>query len=269
MFDVGQAEAILLKLPSGRSVLVDAAGASGRFDIGDRVLVPALLARGVSRLETFILTHADVDHAGGGPNVIMDLRPARVLEGVAVAVHPDRNRVMHAASAGRASIESLRAGSTVTLDGVLLKVLHPPEPDWERQGVRNDDSLVIDVRFGAVSILLTGDAGEPVEPSIVNASAPAAIRILKVGHHGSRSGTSQALLDALRPAAALISVGRGNMYGHPSPVVVGRLRRGGVETFRTDDDGQIDLVTDGKTVEIETWNGRKWALTARQSRLPR
>ena len=180
LFDVGQAEAILLTLPSGRSVLIDAAGPSGRFDIGDRVLVPALLSRGVRRLDWLALTHADLDHAGGALSVIADLRPSRLLEGVEVPLHPDRNRLMQAAFARGASVESVRAGSSLMIDGVLLKVLHPPQPDWERQRVRNDDSLVIDVRFGSVSVLLTGDAGEPIEPLIAARVTSAPIRILKV-----------------------------------------------------------------------------------------
>jgi len=263
MFDVGQAEAIALRLPSGRSLLVDAAGSGGRFDIGDRVLVPALLARGITRLDLLAITHPDVDHLGGALGVVADLRPARLVEGIAPPLHPERNRLVSAALRSGASVESLRAGGSLMRDGVLLRVLHPPPPDWERQRVRNDDSVVIEVLFGSVSILLTGDAGAAVEPAIAAQLAPARLRILKVGHHGSRTSTSQAFLDAVRPAAALISAGRGNFYGHPSPVVLARLRAAHVETFRTDGDGQIDLVTDGRQVEIVTRGGRRWALAAR------
>ena len=263
MFDVGQAEAIALRLPSGRSLLVDAAGTTGRFDIGDRVLVPALLARGITRLDLLALTHPDVDHLGGGLAVVTDLRPARLVEGIAPPLNPERNRLASAALGRGASVESLRAGGSLLRDGVLLRVLHPPPPDWERQRVRNDDSVVLEVLFGSVSILLTGDAGTAVEPAIAAQLAPARLRILKVGHHGSRTSTSQAFLDAARPAAALISAGRGNFYGHPSPVVLARLRAAGVETFRTDWDGQIDLVTDGRQVEIVTRGGRRWAIAAR------
>jgi competence protein ComEC len=263
MFDVGQAEAMLLTLPSGRSLLVDAAGPPGRFDIGDRVLVPAIAARGVTRLDWFALTHADLDHIGGALTVVDDLRPSRVIEGVALALHPERNRVMQAAMSRGASIESLRTGGSLMLDGVLLDVLHPPDPEWERQSVRNDDSLVIDVRFGSVSILLMGDAGEPVEAAIAARLRAAPLRILKAGHHGSRTSTSALLLDAARPAAALISAGRGNFYGHPSPAVIARMRQRGIQMFRTDSDGQVDLTTDGRTVEVTTWSGRRWAVTAR------
>lgn len=263
MFDVGQAEAILVRLPSGRSLLVDAAGPSDRFDIADRVLVPALLARGATRLDLLAITHADLDHIGGAAAVLADLRPSRVLEGITPALNRERNEIAGIVSAAAGSIESVRAGAAFMREGVLIRVLHPPPPDWERQKVRNDDSLVFEILFGRVSILLTGDAGAAVEPSLAAQLSPARLRILKAGHHGSRTSTSQALIDAARPAAALISAGRGNFYGHPSAEVLARLRAARVEIFRTDQHGQIDLTSDGRVVEIATHTGRRWKAGAR------
>jgi competence protein ComEC len=162
------------------------------------------------------------------------------------------------------SVEALRAGSSLSIDGVTINVLHPPAPEWERQKVRNDDSVVLEVVFGAVALVLTGDAGEAVEPGFAARLAPARVRILKAGHHGSRTATSEALLDAVRPSAALVSAGRGNFYGHPSPLVVARLARRGIALFRTDRDGQIDVSTDGRLVEISSWGGRVWKIGARE-----
>ena len=262
MVDVGQGEAIALRLPSGRSLLVDAGAVSGRFDAGDRIVVPALLARGVRRLDAFVLTHADVDHAGGALAVITDLGPRRVFEGIGPALNRERVAVMDAARTTAASVESLRAGGSLLIDGVLFRVLHPPPPDWDRQKVRNDDSVVIEMLFGDVSILLTGDVGAAEEPSIAAQLTPSRVRILKTGHHGSRTSSSGALVGAMRPDAALISVGRGNFYGHPAPVVVERLQAAGAEIFRTDRDGEIDVMTDGRTVDVRTWTGRRWRVSA-------
>ncbi|MDQ3071373.1 MAG: MBL fold metallo-hydrolase, partial [Acidobacteriota bacterium] len=255
--------AMLLRLPSGRSLLIDAAGAPGRFDIGDRILVPALLARGALALDTVVLTHPDADHIGGAARVIDDLHPRRVIEGVAPAAHAERHALVSRALARGIAVESVRRGSDLLIDGVLLRVLHPSPPDWERQKTRNDDSVVIEVVFGSVSLVLTGDAGEPVEAGIAAQLAPARLRILKVGHHGSRTSTSERFLEAVGASAAVISAGRGNFYGHPAPEVLRRLGRARVEVFRTDRDGQIDIVTDGKVTEIRTWSGRRWAVAAR------
>jgi competence protein ComEC len=104
-----------------------------------------------------------------------------------------------------------------------------------------------------VALLLTGDAGEDVERAILPRLTPARTRILKVGHHGSRTSTSQALLDAWRPQIALISAGRGNTFGHPAPEVLQRLEQIGARIYRTDRHGQITVDTDGERVEIRTY----------------
>jgi len=136
-------------------------------------------------------------------------------------------------------------------------VLHPPAPDWERQRVRNDDSVVLEVLYGDVALLLTGDIGSDVEREIVPRLVPARTRILKVAHHGSRTSTSQELLDVWRPQIALISCGRENPFGHPSPEVVSRLEAAGARIYRTDRDGEITVDTDGQHVVVRTFTGEK------------
>ena len=263
MFDVGQAEAMALRLPSGHAFQIDAAGPPGRFDIAGRVLVPALLARGIHRLDALIVTHPDLDHVGGGLGVLADMRPSRVIEGIAPARHPERDALALAARAAGLTVEALRAGGSIAAGAVRINVLHPPPPEWERQRVRNDDSLALEVVYGHVSLILTGDAGEEGEGRMAGQLAPAPLRILKAGHHGSRTSTSSAFLDAVRPSAALISAGRGNVYGHPAPAVTRRLEARGAAVFRTDRDGQIDVITDGRSVEIVTKSGRRWQIAAR------
>src|SRR4029077_5443969 len=133
----------------------------------------------------------------------------------------------------------------------------PGVPDWERQRVRNDDSVVLEVLYGDVALLLTGDIGADVERQIVPRLVPAKTRILKVAHHGSRTSTSQALLDAWRPDIALISCGRMNTFGHPAPEVIARLTAIGARIYRTDLDGEITLQTDGQHVVVTTFTGEK------------
>lgn len=266
MVDVGQAEAIGIRLPSGGAWLVDAAGPGGAFDIGDRVLVPALIARGMSRLDALFVTHPDADHVGGAGAVIADLAPSRLLEGVAPARDAERDVLMAAASRAGLWVEALRAGGSIARGAVRVNVLHPPAPDWERQRARNDDSLVLEIVMGNVAVILTGDIGEGVEWEIAGRLTPGTLRVLKIAHHGSRSSTSRAFVEAVRPAAAIVSAGRGNMYGHPHPAVLARLAAAGVAVFRTDRDGQIDVATDGRVVEIATWSGRRWRVCARRPR---
>ena len=150
----------------------------------------------------------------------------------------------------------VRAGEAVDRGGVRWRVLHPPEPDWERRRVRNDDSVVVEAVHGDVAILFTGDVGAAVERAIVPRLTAAPIRVLKVAHHGSRTSTSRELLEAWRPQLALISAGRGNTFGHPAPEVVRRLEAIGARVLRTDRDGQITVTTDGRTLRWRTFSAR-------------
>jgi competence protein ComEC len=178
---------------------------------------------------------------------------------VPVANHEPTTALRADADRQRTAWRTLQRGGRIEIGGVQVILHHPPLPDWERQRVRNNDSLVIELRFGQVSVLLTGDIDRAVEEELAASLAGGRLVVLKVPHHGSATSSSPALLEAVRPAIALIGVGRGNPYGHPAPWVLGRLDDAGAEVFRTDLDGQIDVVTDGERIEVTTWTGRRVA----------
>lgn len=187
VLDVGQADAVLVRFPNHAALLVDAAGSFGSaFDVGSRILAPALWALGVRRLDYLALTHGDPDHIGGAMAVLRDFRPREVWEGVPVPRLVRMRAIEHLADTIRAGWRMLQAGDRMRIGGVEVHVWHPPRPDWERQRVRNDDSLVVELRYGDVSILLPGDIGRDVERLLAPRLAPAAIRIVKAPHHGSR-----------------------------------------------------------------------------------
>jgi competence protein ComEC len=256
LFDVGQADATLVELPDSSRLLVDSGGmpfGSDSFDIGSRVLAPALWALGVRRLDTLVLTHGDPDHIGGAASVISDFAPAELWEGVPVLRHRPLQEVLDKARDAGVAVTQRLAGDEWDRGKARVRVLHPVAPDWERQRVRNDDSLVLEVVYGEVAVLLLGDVGVEVERSILPQLTQARHRILKVGHHGSRTSTSQELLDHWRPEIALISCGRGNTFGHPAPDVLGRLNSIGSRIYRTDVDGQVTIDTDGAHVSVATF----------------
>ncbi|HKE86471.1 MAG TPA: DNA internalization-related competence protein ComEC/Rec2 [Vicinamibacterales bacterium] len=257
MFDVGQGEAMLLETPLAHAILIDAGGApfGAAIDIGQRVLAPALWARGIRSLETLLVTHGDPDHVGGAPAMLDDFSPTRMWEGIRVPVHAPSLALADLAARHGAAMIALRSGQEVSLESVRIRVLNPPAPDWERRRVRNDDSVVLEVIYGEVAILLTGDIGADVERALIPSLTPARVRVLKVAHHGSRTSTSQALLDAWPPSVALISCGRGNRFGHPATEVVQRLEAAGATVMRTDRDGQITIETDGRVVRSRTYLG--------------
>ncbi|HSL22298.1 MAG TPA: DNA internalization-related competence protein ComEC/Rec2 [Vicinamibacterales bacterium] len=261
--DVGQGDAVLLQWPGGGSLLLDAAGVPGSgFDLGERVIGPALLALGVRRLDYLAITHGDPDHVLGAAAIARDFRPRELWEGVPVPPHATLRELCGITARGGGARRLVRPDDRLEAGGVTLRVLHPPEPDWERQRVRNDDSIVLEARYGDVSLVLPGDIGDSVEASLVTKLAHAPLRILKAAHHGSATSSSEAWLSAVRPAAVIFSCGHGNRYGHPHPSVLSRVAALGAQVFRTDQDGAVTVRTDGSTVEITTYTGRRTRLRA-------
>ena len=259
-FDVGQGDATLVQFPDRSSLLVDTGGipfGTSSFDMGSRVLSPTLWARGVRRLDAVLLTHGDPDHIGGARSIVDNFAPAEVWEGIPVAGHVPLQGVLREARESGVHVERRQAGEEMRIGGVRVCVLHPPLPDWERQRVRNDDSVVLELLYGDVAVLLLGDVGAGIERAILSRLTPARRRILKVGHHGSRTSTSRELLEHWRPEIAIISAGRGNTFGHPAPEVLRRLDSIGAAIYRTDLDGQVTIDTDGDRVRIRTFVPRR------------
>jgi competence protein ComEC len=254
VLDVGQGDAILLRLPDGRAVLVDTGGgAAGGAEIGERVVGPALWARGIRRLDGLVITHADPDHVGGAAAIVRDFRPATVWTGIRVAGHEPTALLERSVRAAGVRQIAVTVEDRLHADPISIRVLDPARPDWERPKVRNDDSVVLEVRYGAVTFLLTGDAGVEVESALLCRLSAASVRVLKVGHHGSRTSTGSALVHGWPPHVAVVSSGRGNAFGHPAPEVLRRLRDASARVFRTDRDGEVTVETDGRGVTVRTF----------------
>ena len=250
--------------PGGETLLVDTGGQvlPGRFDVGSRVVVPAIWALGVRSLDYLAITHGDPDHAGGAAAVLRDLGPREVWEGIPVPTSELLAAVRSAATEVRAVWRTVRAGDRLWIGGVDVRVLHPPAPDWERRRVRNDDSVVLELRHGNVSIVLPGDIGADVEPAVAATIDAAAIRVVKVPHHGSRSSSTAAFIQALSPSLAVVSAGRRNLFGHPHPDVIARYEAAGAGLLQTASDGAVALCTDGERVGVSTAIGRRFTLPA-------
>jgi competence protein ComEC len=262
ILDVGQGDAIVVQFPGGATMLVDAAGLPrSSFDLGDRVITPAMLALGVRRLQILAITHGDPDHAEGAPSVVRDFSPGELWEGVPVPPHQTLRALRMAIAERGGAARLVQPGDQLSVGPVDLRILHPGQPDWERQRVRNDDSIVMELRYHDVSIVLPGDIGSGVEGSLIGQLSDAPIRILKAAHHGSATSSSDAWLEAARPAAVIFSCGRDNRYGHPAPIVLERVKSRGAAIFRTDQDGAITVTTDGKSATVTTFTKRVARLT--------
>jgi competence protein ComEC len=261
--DVGQGDSILVRFPQGSTLLVDAGGlttSSSSFDIGDRVVAPVLRREGIRRLDYVALTHGDPDHIGGARSVIREFRPREVWEGIPVPRFAPLTELRMQTLAAHGTWVNVYAGHRTEVDGVNITELSPPPADWERQRVRNDDSLVLELSWRDVVLLLTGDIGKAVEGELVETLAalpPGSIRVLKVPHHGSLTSSSVGFIQTFRPQVAVFTVGRSNHFGHPAPAVLQRYQDAAVQIFRTDQDGAVTLDTDGHSIDIHTFTGRR------------
>src|ERR1700674_1065477 len=259
VLDVGQGDSLFLSFPRGRTLLVDAGGELGNFhsggmrsgiDVGEDVVSPYLWSRGLKQIDVVALTHAHEDHLGGLPAIFENFRVGEFWVGRDIQSAAYR-QVLAVARAHGVLIRHLKQGDAFTEDGVSGNILWPDDFS-EGQSAKNDDSLVMRLTDGSETLLLAGDIERPSERRILAEEQPVGVNFLKVAHHGSKTSTTDPFLSAAHPAFAAISVGKDNVFGHPSPEVTGRLEAAGVRVYRTDRDGAITASTDGSTLNVST-----------------
>jgi competence protein ComEC len=249
VLDVGQGDALVLVSPSGRSLIVDAGFAGERYDVGESVVAPYLWENGIQQLDALAITHAHPDHAGGAPFLLRHFRIAEAWEGIAAGRDAAYRDFALAATRNGVPRLALCRGFSRSWDGVQIDVLSPA-PAGRSPGVaRNDDSLVLGIRYRGVRFLLTGDIEALAERELPRFPS----EVLKVAHHGSRSSSTEIFLRSTSPGLGVISVGSGTVFSHPHPEALARLRTAGVRVLRTDRDGSVTVATDGSRVWVRTW----------------
>jgi competence protein ComEC len=249
--DVGQGDSLLVALPDGRLMLVDAGGIASfgkrtkpKIDIGEDVISPYLWKRGIKHLDIVAMTHAHSDHVGGMPAVLENFRPNELWTG-AVPTGQEWTPIRDQAAALGIPVRQLHRGDCFPYMEVLA-----PWPDYVAgKAAKNNDSLVLKLHYGRHTFLLTGDAEKQVERELVGTELRA--DVLKVGHHGSKTSSTTEFLDAVHPAFGIISDGYANSYGHPSPQTLEHFAERGIEPLRTDEVGLITIRSDGRVITVE------------------
>jgi competence protein ComEC len=256
VLDVGQGDALALRSPRGRWVVVDAGGAWRAGDAGRTTVVPYIARRG-GEVAAFVLSHPHTDHVGGAAAVIAALEPARYYDAAFAGAAERYLASLRAARGAGSAWTRVRPDDSVAVDGMWLTFLGPDSAWTAELADANDASVVLRVRYGDVRLLFMGDAEAAEEQWLLSRSASALqADVIKVGHHGSRTSSTPGFLDAVRPRVAIVSVGALNRFGHPSPEVVLDYVRRGAQVLRTDQLGTFVIRTDGRRLFAEAADSR-------------
>lgn len=249
--DVGQADSILIQIPNGRNILIDA----GNNEDAE-MIISYLKKQEIHRLDVVIGTHPHEDHIGSLDKVIKTFDIGQVImpkvttntqtfKDVLTAIQ-DKGLKIKEAKAGL----KLDLGSTeATSPQISAEILAPNSSEYEDM---NNYSAVLRLVYGQNTFLFTGDAEDVSEKEMLASSSGLKADVLKVGHHGSSSSTTQEFLNKVSPKYAVISVGKDNTYGHPTSSTLNRLKKSGVELYRTDEFGTIVAESDGREISFKT-----------------
>ncbi|HZK77343.1 MAG TPA: DNA internalization-related competence protein ComEC/Rec2 [Gemmatimonadaceae bacterium] len=263
VLDVGQGDAILLRTDRGRWIVFDAGRVWQGGDAGRSTIIPYVMRRGGS-VVSFVLSHAHADHVGGAASVMKALHPATFWDSAFPQGSVVYDDALRAARSTGVEWHRVHAGDSLTFDGVGVKFLAPDSAWTASLSDPNSASTIALVEYGSSRFLLVGDAEEPEEEWLIDhARDDLHADVLKVGHHGSSTSSSDRFLAAVNPSLAVISVGAGNVYGHPSADVVAALARVGARVLRTDRVGTIVVHTDGHHITYEA-AGENWRIPTQQ-----
>ncbi len=252
VLDVGQGDAIFVESPSGKRMLID----GGVEKMGQGVVVPFLRKKGIGKLDIVILTHPHDDHVGGLPSVLDKIRVDQVLDPGFIYESESYRRFLDLIKRNKIEYHLVRSGQKLSFGKeVKCSIFHPSLPFLrDTNSDANNCSIVFRMQYGKFSMMFTGDNECEGEERILEIfpGASLASTVLKVGHHGSRTSTSDQFLAAVAPEVAIISCGKRNKFKHPHKSTLEKLEAKGIRTYRTDRDGAVIITSNGNQYNIKT-----------------
>lgn len=268
--DVGQGDSAFITFPNGETMLVDSGGRiiykqdddAETFEpdvprIGEMVVSEFLWERGISKIDHVVATHADADHIQGLNDIVRNFGVGNAIFGRIDQTEYEFSELVSQLNGFGISKMVVTAGEVFEIGGVRIEVLNPTENSAMSA---NNDSIVLKISFGKTSFLFTGDIERESEARLLKSNTDLQSDVVKVAHHGSRSSSTQAFVDAVRPRYAVVSAPRRSIFGHPHREVVERWHFSGAEVLTTGKSGTITIVSDGSELSISTFvvqNGEK------------
>ena len=242
--DVGQGDCTLIRTPYGKNIIIDGGdGNSDKYDYGEKVVYPYLLDRRIKKIDYLVASHADSDHMGGLIYILENMKVEQILLGIQSQESNQLKDLIDIANKKKVKIIILKAGDEIKIDkDIRIKVLFPIKNNLILENSLNNNSLVFKLKYNNFSMLFTGDIEEIAENELINLYKDnLKSTILKIAHHGSKSSSSKEFLKSVSPQIAVIGVGKKNKYGHPNEEVLLRLKNYGINIYRTDESGEIEI----------------------------
>lgn len=246
VLDVGQGDCILVQAPGGRTMLVDAGGRHGQeaggWDVGREIVVPALMARRVRKIDVLVITHPHEDHIGGMAAVLDAIPVGMVFDPMLDSDSDTYENILRAIEEKKIVHHRATEGQRLNLGrGIYAEVLNPPDPRLDTDSDLNDNSVVLRLVYGEVSVVLAADIDRTGAMRMAKLGPEVASTILKVPHHGSADPAVAEFIEAVSPSLAVISVGGENTFGHPTDEMLRELEQVGAKIMRTDRDGAVTI----------------------------
>ena len=273
--DVGQGDSALITMPTGETLLVDGGGRPSfgslyvkredeeaelfepdTQDIGETVVSPFLWSKGFDKVDYILATHADADHIQGLGDVARNFKISASFFGRTPQKDANFTELYDVLKRRKIPLQIISQGDVLEFGDVKIEVLYPPKDDSPEAVSDNNHSLVLRINYGARKFLLTGDIERETERELLNTPEILQADVVKVAHHGSKTSSTQNFVENSKAKLAVISVGRYSQFGHPKPEIVERWKNAGAKVLTTGENGTISLSTDGKDLQLKTFNGK-------------
>lgn len=248
--DVGQGDSCLITTPQNKKVIVDSGG-SESYDVGKNVLLPYLLDKRITKIDYIMISHFDTDHCKGFEYVLENIKVKNVIISKQSETSENFKQIMKIIRKKRINLIIVQKETKIKIDNFTTVDILSPQSENIADNM-NDNSIVAKFEAYNFSILFTGDASEKIEKELIKENINLKSDILKVSHHGSKTGTSEEFLKSVKPKIALIGVGENNKFGHPTKDVIKRLTENKIKIYRTDTDGEIRIkIKKSKNIKIK------------------
>jgi len=257
--DVGLGDSAFVRFPDGKNILIDGGPTTPEYDTGERVIAPFLRHKGIRKIDAVILTHPHNDHAGGLEFILQNFQVHQIIgihhRDIPIPIHRELRAI---AENKKIDYQPGNPGSVILISSELrsyeAKILNPIDTNFTdfSQSSLNNNSIVLKLQFGQISFLFASDIETQAEYAMLNSGTDLQADILKVPHHGSSTSSTEAFLNAVNPAFAVISSSERSRFNFPSEVVLNRYKRRGIKLLQTNESGAITIRTDGRRAWVKT-----------------